>query len=287
MIIKNCLLKIAHSQFNEETELPWFQKKLESLSSDFKKRNFYLTFSACPRFISKEAIQLDDNQRKEMESIYPNFSKRTWPKDEIARIILMTHLPVEENNHILDDLFATADMRESIALYKGLYFLENAEDFVLRCREGLRTNMVGIFDAIVHHNPYPAKYLSEDAWNQMVLKAMFMERPIYKIDQIEERKNQKLSEIFIDYAHERWSAHRKVSPELWCFIAGFVNDVIFEDIQKVILNPDGLEKIAATKALKESDYPKGHQWLVEKKINIETPSWENIGEQFQLDNIQS
>jgi len=252
------LLEVAEKHFDSTKELPWLQKKISVLQGDFKDRNFYLAFSSCPRFVGKDQLALDPQELAKVATIYPNFAATPWTKDELARILLMTALPTERSQPLLETLFETADYRELIALYKGLYFLDNAGTFMLRAREGLRTNMVGVFDAIALNNPYPAKYLTEDAWNHMVLKAVFMERPIYKVFKIEDRKNPKLALIFLDYAHERWSAHRKVTPELWRFISGFVNDRFFKDIQKTIAGENELE-------------------------TDNLPSWEEIGKRLEME----
>ena len=276
------LLAVAKKYLEANQEFPWLQKKLDALRGDFKDRSFYLAFSACSRFIGKDIISFDESDLSNMEEIYPNFSARPWTKDEIGRILLMTALPTNRNQQLLDTLFGTADYRELIALYKGLFLLENAEAFMLRGREGLRTNMVGVFDAIALHNPFPAEYLTEDAWNHMVLKAVFMDRPIYKIYKIEERKNPKLALIFLDYAHERWAAHRKVTPELWRFVSGYVDNNFIKDIQKTIQGTDQLESQAALKALVESDYPEGNKWLADHNISTDNlPEWDEIGQRLE------
>lgn len=276
------LLEIVKKYFDETTELNWLLAKIDLFKEDFKDRNFYLSFSACPRFIGKELIAFEPVDLAKLNGIYPNFSATVWSKDEMGRILLMTALPTNRNHALLDTLFSAADYRESVAMYKGLYFLENAGDFMLRAREGLRTNMVGVFDAIALHNPFPAKYLTTDAWNQMVLKAVFMERPIYKIYSIEERKNPKLALIFLDYAQERWAAHRKVTPELWRFVSGYADANFFKDMQKIILGADKLESIAATKALSESEFKAGMEWLMDNDVaTTDLPNWDEIGQQLE------
>jgi len=276
------LSELAADQLDADSGLQWLQKKQGSLASDFKPRTFYLAFSACPRFIEKAPLELDDSWRERMQTVYPNFGKITWAQDELARVLLMTSLPVDQNRDILEKLFETADYREQVALYKGLFFLENASEFAERAREGLRTNMVGVFDAIALENPFPAEYLSQDAWNQMALKAMFMSRPLYRIARIEDRKNEDLARMCIDYAHERWSAHRSVSPELWRFVGGYVDAAIFEDIQKTVTGGSELEQQAAAKALAESDLPAGKNWLQEQGIDPEQlPEWNTIGKHHE------
>jgi len=248
----------------------WLKQQLEKLTDGFRERDFYLAFSACARHLSQEVVDFKHEDLPEIEQAYPNFRAKSWTRDELARIILMCALPLDQNQAVLKRLLGAADYRETVVIYKGIYFLENAESYVAQAREGLRTNMVGVFDAIALDNPFPYDYLSEDAWNQMVLKAMFMERPMYRVFRIEDRKNAALAEIFLDYSEERRSAHRSVSPELWRFTSGFASGRLRKALEKTLLEGSELEQAAAQLALVET-YP-------EEKASAELPSWDEIGE---------
>lgn len=257
---------------------PWLAEKLTKLTTDLRPRDFYLAFSAASRFVPQEVAQPSGALLAAIEQRYPNFSATEWTQDQLARILLMAALPEDRNQTILDDLFATADYRELVALYKGLYWLPNAADFVSRAREGSRTNMTGVFDALALDNPFPAAYLPEDAWNQLVLKAMFMERPMYRFYRIEDRKNPTLAAIFLDYAEERWSAHRKVSPELWRFVDGFVEERFMPGLLKTATEGAELEKAAALKVLSATDYPPAQKWLQAQDLPVsKLPDWDTIG----------
>ncbi|PPK88793.1 hypothetical protein CLV84_1765 [Neolewinella xylanilytica] len=256
----------------------WLEAKLAEIRQDFKPRTFYLAFGACARYLGKENLTFTEAEYSSFHTFYPNFAATDWTADELGRILLMTALPQARNQEVLDELFASADYREAMAMYRGLYFLDNAVEFSDRAREGLRTNMVGVFDAIALENPYPARYLSQDAWNQMVLKAMFMQRPMYRIYRIEDRKNETLADIFIDYAEERWSAHRPVSPELWRFIAGYANERSFPALQKTVSEGNEWERAAATKAIRESNYVPAKEWLDSQPGDTSRlPGWNEIG----------
>lgn len=275
------LLQLLKPRLAADRGRPWLQKQLAKLTPDLEDRDFYLAYSACPRFIPPDVIELNEAERATLEKTYPNFSATEWTLDQLARILLLTALPTDRNVALIDNLAGTADYRELIALYKGLYWLDNAADFVPRAREGLRTNMVGVFDAIALANPFPFEYLPEDAWNQMVLKAMFMERPMYRVYRIEERKNATLARIFLDYAEERWSAHRTVSPELWRFVSGFADERFLPGMQRTILEDGELPRSAAIRALVESDYAPGRTWLEKEKIATDhLPDWNEIGRRW-------
>ena len=59
-----------------------------------------------------------------------------------------------------------------------------------------------------------------------------MERPIYQIKGIDLRKNKKLANILFDYARERWAASRRVTPELWRMIQGYLTKNQYLEMKK-------------------------------------------------------
>jgi hypothetical protein len=100
----------------------------------------------------------------------------------------------------------------------------------LRAAEGVRTNMRVVFEAVAHHNPVSAEQLPEDAWNQMVLKALFVGSTLSP-----DRRSGQPGQCHPgahagDYAHERWSAGRQVSPELWRCVGPFASGALLADL---------------------------------------------------------
>ena len=65
-------------------------------------------------------------------------------------------------------------MSELAAFYRGLPLYPDPPRYLARATEGLRTNMKNVFESIAHRNPYPSEQFPEAAWNQMVLKALFV-----------------------------------------------------------------------------------------------------------------
>src|SRR5690606_25927244 len=140
-----------------------------------------IAFSSVYRYVPKQPVILEAALENQIKKVYPPFSAYSWSADQLCRLAFVLALTPENNRTYLENLFTTADVNELVVLYKSLYFLKNAEDFTARAAEGVRTNMTSVFDAVALENPFPAKFLNEEAWNQMVLKAIFLQRPVYKI----------------------------------------------------------------------------------------------------------
>ena len=115
--------------------------------------------------------------------------------------------------------------------------------------------MTAVFCAVAHQNPYPKEQLPESAWNQMVLKALFVGVALDPIDGLDERANRALMRMLCEYAHERWSAGRAVSPELWRCVGPHADDSALGDLERVLEGDDERSRRAATLALRACPAP--------------------------------
>lgn len=217
-----------------DAELYWLHTNVKSLEENELLRRFIPLFSSVPRFIAPKKAVFSAAAQSFFEAAYPGFSNSEWNLQQLCRISLMLELPVSKNEAVLKELFETADINELRILYKGLYFLENAGQFTGRMVEGVRTNMTDVLDAIIAYNPFASKYLSEDAWNQMVMKSVFNGRPLFSIQGLDQRANEKLAKILQGYIHERCSAGRTVSPEVWRVIYPFVTEEVAADLKQIL-----------------------------------------------------
>ena len=68
-------------------------------------------------------------------------------------------------------------------------------------------------------------------------------------------RNADLARMLVDYAHERWSAKRSVSPELWRCVGPFAGEAYYQDLVKVLRSGGGSERMAAALALAECPLP--------------------------------
>jgi hypothetical protein len=109
--------------------------------------------------------------------------------------------------------------------------------------------MTSIFEAVALDNPYPAEYFDDAAWNQLVLKAVFVGSPLHRLEGIDRRANPELARMLVDYAHERWSASRPVTPDLWRPVGPYAGDEYLNDLDRVLKSDSDEDRAAAALAL--------------------------------------
>jgi hypothetical protein len=203
--------------------MTWLEEQCRKIEQGASDSVFFTTFSAVPRYLGKEDIELLLEDWSAIAQIRPGWSPEDWSVDRVARALLLLSLPhasADEYCQKLERVFNAADVGELVALYQALPLLPYPERFRLRAAEGIRSNMTAVFNAVALRNPYPAEYFDEIAWNQMILKALFVGSPLHLIHGLEARANPELSRMLLDYADERRAAHRSVSPELWELVNG-------------------------------------------------------------------
>lgn len=196
----------------------WLLNKTALIVEEEKSVQLHLCFAHLPRFASKKSFELLDQEVKNINEILPGFTIQNWTLDKLSRVWLLIQLPSDNKETYLkkiNSLFATAEMNEQIALYTALPLYSYPNEWVARCEEGIRSNIGTVLEAIMCHNPYPAQFLSEPAWNQLVLKAFFTEKDVSQIIGLKERVNDALTATLQDYIQERLAANRSVAPEIY------------------------------------------------------------------------
>ncbi|HLR33529.1 MAG TPA: EboA domain-containing protein [Fodinibius sp.] len=283
-----------------ETILTWLETRLDdgafrSLHSTARQLQegaedwlFYSSFSGVPRDTGKAPAELTAEELTVAKQLRSGWDPSRWSLDELGRAALLLSTaaqPKETFFERIENTFISSDNREAVALYQSLPLLPYPEQWSGRAAEGLRTNVTAIFEAVALRNPYPADYLDEDAWNQLVLKALFIGSPLYLIQGIDQRANEHLAHMLVDYAHERWAADRPVSPELWRPVGPFAGDTIVkEDLARVLDHPNPLHQRAALLALAASpatsakELIDGHGSRLDAMKTNQT-DWQSIGKE--------
>jgi len=287
----NKIKKLINEWLNkriEEDAVKWINSTAENLKNNAEDWEFFSSFSAVPRHTGKDKLELTEEERQKASEVRTGWDLSEWTLDQLGRTFLLLSIAGRDKIEFLEKLeklFISSDMSEAIALYQSLPVLPYPNELKERAAEGIRSNITTVFNAVALRNPYPADYLDEGAWNQLVLKALFVGSPLYLIQGIDRRSNKKLAEMLVEYAHERWSAGREVSPELWRPVGHFLNEDSIKDVEKVLNHPDDIQKKAAVLALSASAHEaveeliKEYQKLV-NTVKDEHITWQGIGKQY-------
>ncbi len=261
----------------------WLAEAMERLGSGATDRDLYLAVSLAPRKVGKDDLTLDEADLASAERARPGWSPAGWSVDQAARLAVLLAADSDDETFArrLDALFRTGDVGELITFYRGLPLYPAPERHVARAAEGARSNMKAVFNAVAHYNPYPAEMFEEGTWNHMVLKALFVESPLYPIRGLDDRANPALMRMLCDYAHERWAASRPVSIELWRCVGPHADAQAIDDLTRVIGSEDECERLAGALALKASPDPEAARRLaaapeLRAKIESGAVSWESL-----------
>jgi hypothetical protein len=241
----------------------WLHEAVASLAGGGTDRDLYRSVSLVARRLGKAPLDLDAQEIAAAAQARVHWDPTSWTVDQAARIRLLLAVAADAEAFVrrLDQLCATADIDELVAFYRGLPLYPDPPRHRPRAAEGIRTNMKVVFEAIAHANPYPAEQLADDAWNQMVLKALFIGSRLDPIVGLDRRANANLARMLGDYAHERWSAGRTVSPELWRCVGPHASGPLLADLARVLAAGTAPERAAAVLALGSAADPEARRLL--------------------------
>jgi hypothetical protein len=243
----------------------------------------YRSVSFVTRKIGKADLALSPAEMAQAAIARAEWDPSDWSVDQAARVYLLLASGSDGAKFLrrLDQLCDTADIGELAAFYRGLPLYPDQSRYVLRAAEGVRTSMKAVFEAVAHRNPYPAEQFAEPAWNQMVLKTLFIGTTLYPVVGLDQRANAELARMLCDYAHERWSAGRPVSPELWRCVGPFARGDMLQDLGRVLEKGTEPERTAAALALAASPDPAatGLLWAYPElsiAVNENKVSWQAL-----------
>jgi hypothetical protein len=133
-----------------------------------------------------------------------------------AGLLLWALEASEEVEHvsIATEAFRKGDNAERVALLRALPLLPRPERFTELAIEACRTHVLEVFAAIACENPFPARHFPELNFNQLVIKALFLELALARVIGWRGRANTELRRIAVDYEAERRAAGRSVPSDI-------------------------------------------------------------------------
>lgn len=238
-----------------EAPWQWLSGRRAELAQTYTDRALHITLGMIPRRLGKQDLALSSDDLEEAEAARPGWNPKRWSVSDAARVLVLIETAESGNQSFAErfvDLCRSADVGELIALYRGLALYPDPAALENQAAEGLRTNMRGVFEAVAHNSPYPREQFTQDRWNQMVLKALFIDSSLKPVQGLDQRANPELARIMCDYAHERWSAMRSVTPELWRCVGPFAEGPMLDDLARALASDVQREQQAAALALAAS-----------------------------------
>ncbi len=279
--LQSLLLEVIQQNVSQDI-LKWLEAQSSYANNTIQ---FNTAFAIVPRKTGRSVIKLTEEQHDQLQSFRCNLFIRHWKIDRLCRVWLLMHIDASDEKHYvqtIESFFLAAEMTELVALYSALPLLTYPELWRSRCIEGIRSNIGDVLQAIMCLNPYPSEQLNEQAWNQLVLKAFFTEKPVHQIIGLDERANPQLANTLADYADERFAAGRPVNPQLWRCVAKFMDERIFRNIMRIFNSGNEVEKQAAALACYKSHYPPAEELFnsdseLKNLIERGVITWETVG----------
>jgi hypothetical protein len=218
--LDSIFLSIIKKNISEDS-FTWIQTKAEGVRTEEKSIQLNQAFSQIPKHAAKHIIEVSEEDATKLGELAPGFSLAGWSVDRLARVWLLMQVSSTDKDTYLkkiNGLFTASEMNEQVALYSALPFYAYPEEWISKAENGIRSNIGTVLEAIMYHNPYAAAYLSENAFNQLVLKAFFTEKDVTKITGLHTRVNKALQDTLSDYVAERTAAHRTVEQNIYHLI---------------------------------------------------------------------
>jgi hypothetical protein len=255
----------------------WFRDQIAAIAAG-DRRSLLTAVGLAPRRLGKADLTPGPGARRDAGAQRAGFDPSGLSVDQTARMafVLASYRTDDTFAATLDDLCSTADVQELVAYYRGLAVFPAGPLLRARAGEGIRSAMRPVFEAVAHRNPYPRTYFDEAAWNQMVLKALFIGSTLAPIQGLDERANPDLAATLVDYAHERWAAGRTISPELWRCVGPFADERGLAALERALKTGTRRERRAAALALEACPDPRAADIISRSGQGTETGGWDEI-----------
>jgi hypothetical protein len=183
---------------------------------ELDSKAFNKLIALASRHAKRQLLCLSEAENALVQKQLPGWDLSRWNLLELLRVALILaqpNLTLPEFAKMFSDAFQFADEGELCAFYKAIPLLPAPERFSWHMKEACRSNMRSLFCAAACDNPFPFHHFDDIAWNQLVMKAIFIEVPLAQIFGVERRRSEKLAAMTCDFIAERTSAGRHIPKD--------------------------------------------------------------------------
>ena len=163
-----------------------------------------------------------------------------WTVDDAARVLILAAMG-EAAEAELAELYRYGDAAERRGLLRALPYLPLGDRGRGLVDDAVRTNDTRLVAAAL--GPYATEHLDDAAYDQAVLKCVFIGVPIAPLDGLPARATPETARMLAAFVHERVAAGRDIPAEVW----------------DVIDRHPPAEELAAIEAERQSEFPDRRQ----------------------------
>jgi hypothetical protein len=211
------ILQAVLARHAEKGALDWLVGALPEPNQAFRPAPYFAAYAGAGRRFRKPGWRPDAESLEALEEL-GLIAPAHWSLDALARAALLLAaseaLPFEAHTDLVEEAFRKGDNDERCALLKSLSLLPEPGRFLGTATEASRSHVQEVFEAIACENPYPAAQFPEQSFNQLVLKALFLEVPLARVEDWRTRCNAELGRMVCDYEAERLAAGRTVPADI-------------------------------------------------------------------------
>jgi hypothetical protein len=189
---------------------------------------FLIAWSGCGRRLGRSTLAIAPAEADALLAGGAPFVPQGWGTDEAGRgLLLLAAVDGSRRpDQIADavaELFAKGEMREQQALLRVLAHLPEPDLYASLAADAVRTNVLPVLEALALDNPFPARHMPDPAFNQMIMKVIFNDLPLRRVQALPERNRAELRRMVSAYASERRAAGRPVPADVNLILGGSPN----------------------------------------------------------------
>ena len=169
-----------------------------------------------------------------------------WTVEDAARVLLLLAAG-DRAEAELAELYRFGDAAERRGVLQALPYLDIEDRGLALVDDAIRTNDTRLIAAAL--GPYATKYLSDEQYDQAVLKCVFVGVPITGLDGIPSRVTPDGARMLGAFVHERVAAGRDLPPEVWTVIDKYPPAEEIAAIEAELQSPFDDRRAAAERAL--------------------------------------
>ncbi|RLB40815.1 MAG: hypothetical protein DRH30_07975 [Deltaproteobacteria bacterium] len=211
------ILLAALARHANSDSVDWLGGALPQPNKAFRRSQYFGAYAGAGRRFRQLDWHLEARDCEALREV-GLIDPARWSPDELARAALLLAaseaLPAEEHAGVVEEAFRKGDSAERCALLKSLALLPGSQRFLKTATEASRAQVQEVFEAIACENAYPAMHFPELNFNQLVLKALFLEVPLARVHEWRPRCNPELGRMVSDYEAERVAARRSVPTDI-------------------------------------------------------------------------